>query len=138
MSEKIVGVDVLLEVNLGTEETPEYKKLGGQRGATLNRSGETIESTTKDSDSWREYLAGFKEWSLDCDGTVVVDDEAYDTLEDAFDDKKAIHARIKMPSGKEYEGNVIITDFPIELPYDDLVTYSLSLTGTGKLNRKKN
>jgi len=135
MSEKIVGVDVLLEVNIGTADIPVMKKLGGQRGATLNRTKETIESTTKDSNGWREYKSGFKEWSLDCDGTVVVNDEAYDMLEDAFDDKTPIQARVLMPSGKEYSGDVLITDFPIELPYDDLVTYSLSLTGSGQLKK---
>jgi len=136
MSEKIVGVDVLLEVNKGTVDEPDFIKVGGQRGATLNRTGETLESTTKDSEGWREYVGGFKEWSLDCDGVVVVNDEAYDLLEDAFDNNEPIQVQIQLPSGKGYTGQTNITDFPVELPYDDLVTYSLSLQGSGKLVKK--
>lgn len=40
---------------------------------------------------------------------------------------------LEMPSGKRYEGNFTITDFSLDLPYDDLVTYSISLQGNGPL-----
>ena len=33
-----------------------------------------------------------------------------------------------------YKGKAIITDFPIDAPYDDAATYSLTLQGTGELS----
>ena len=122
---KIKGIDVLVKVGANA--------IGGQRGATLNRSGEAIDATTKDSAGWKENLAGLKEWSVDCDGLLVVDDTAYDALETAFMASEAVTIEIAMPSGKKYSGSALVTDFPIEAPYDDSVTYSVSFIGTGAL-----
>ncbi len=110
------------------------KVLAGQQGATLNRSAETIDATSKDSDGgWKENVAGFKEFSIDCDGAFVESDEAFEELETAFLESEAVPVYIEFPSGRKYSGEVIITDFPIESPYDDIVKYSLSLQGTGAL-----
>lgn len=108
--------------------------LGGQRGATLNRSAETIDTTSKDSDGWSESVPGMKSWSIDADGVFVTTDAAYTTLETKFLAGETIVAYIEFAGGKKYEGTCIITDFPIEAPYDDLATYSVSLTGTGVLS----
>lgn len=110
------------------------KVLAGQQGATLNRSADTIDSTSKDSDGfWKESIAGWKEWSIDCDGAFVESDEAYTQLEDAYMASENLPVYIEFPSGTRYAGEVTITDFPIEMPFDDLVKYSLSLQGSGAL-----
>jgi len=124
---KIKGIDVLVKIGASA--------VGGQRGATLNRSGETIDTTTKDSEGWKENEAGLKEWGIDCDGLVVVDDTAYAALEAAFMASTEVTAEVAMPSGKKYSGTGIITDFPIEAPYDDEVTYSVSIVGNGALTQ---
>ena len=122
------------------------KILGGQRGATLNRSAETIDVTTKDGDYWSESVAGFRSFSIDCDGAYIQGDESLKTLNDAFEQGTAIEVIVYMNvevatpdttptySAKEkYEGKVIITEFSYDLPYDDLASYSMTLQGTGKL-----
>ena len=107
--------------------------LAGQRSATLNRSAETIDTTTKDGDGWAESESGMKSWSIDCDGAYIESDAAYGTLETAFLAGTKVDAYIQFPSGAKYSGKVVITDFPLEFPYDDLVTYSISLQGSGAL-----
>lgn len=110
--------------------------LGGQRNATLNRSAESIDATSKDTEGyWKESIQGFKEWSIDADGAYVTDDAAYAKLEEAFLNSENVDVYIQFPSGTKYEGNATITDFPIEAPYDDLVTYSLTLQGNGALKK---
>lgn len=110
------------------------KVLAGQRSASLSRSADSIDATSKDTEGgWKESLAGFKEWSIDCDGAFVESDEAYAILEDCYINSENVDVYIEMPSGTKYAGNTTITDFPIEFPYDDLVTYSLSLQGSGAL-----
>lgn len=117
-------------------DTPDPKVLAGQRGATLNRSADTIDGTSKDSEGgWKENLQGFKEWGVDCDGALVASDEAYDHLEEQFEAGEPVNVIIELESGKQYKGAAIITDFPIEMPYDDLATYSISLTGAKELTR---
>ena len=109
--------------------------LGGQRGATLNRSAETLDSTTKESDGWQENEAGNKSWGIDADGIYVADNSAYTRLEEAYLNSSHIGVYLELPSGTKYVGRAIITDLPIEAPYDDLVTYSVTLTGSGSLTK---
>jgi TP901-1 family phage major tail protein len=126
---KIKGIDVLIKIGSSA--------VGGQRGATLNRSGEAIDVTTKDSSGWKESEAGLKEWGVDCDGLVVVDDTAYAALEAAYMASTEVTVEVAMPSGKKYSGSGIITDFPIEAPYDDEVSYSVSILGNGELTQEE-
>ena len=109
--------------------------IGGQRGATLNRSAETMDETSKDSDGWKENGVGYKEWGVDCDGLLIESNEGYEALEDAFENGTAIELDITEPSGKKYTGSAFVTDFPVEYPYDDYSTYSMSFVGTGALTR---
>lgn len=116
------------------EDATTGKLLAGQRNATLSRSAETVDATSKDTAGfWKESLAGFKEWSIDCDGAFVESDAAYGLLETAFLNSKNVNVYIELPSGTKYKGNSTITDFSLEFPYDDLVTYSISLQGSGAL-----
>ena len=109
------------------------KVLGGQRGASLSRSAGTIDVTTKDSNEWREQESGIKEWSLTADGLLVEDDEAYGLLEEAYLNGTKVQVALETPGGNKYHGDAIITDFPLDVPYDDAVTYSLTFNGTGPL-----
>lgn len=136
MSRKVAGVDVLLKVKKDEAFVP----IGGQKGASLSRSAETIDVTDKNSNGWAESIAGIKSWSVDCDGFVCIGDEAYEVLEEAFENRQAIDVEIKVGDTDGYTrtGKAVITDFPEEYPSDDAVTFSLSLQGASPLARKKN
>lgn len=124
------GIDILVSVKSGDD----YVAVGGQRGATLNRSSETIDVTNKVSGDWKCSIAGLKEWSVDCDGLLLLDDAAYIALEAAFLAGDEVEIQIAgTKSALSFSGPAIITDFPIEAPYDDAATYSLSFTGAGAL-----
>ena len=133
MAEKVKGMDIMLEV--GNEEGT-TQQLGGQRSATLNRTSEAMDATNKTNNGWKEYVAGFREWSVECDGLVLESDSSYNVLEEAFFNNTPIIATMKMPSGTIYEGEVLVAEFPIEAPYDDLATYTATLTGAGELKKK--
>ena len=114
--------------------------LGGQRNATLNRSAETIDATSKDTEgNWMESIAGFKSWGVEMEAAYVADDAAYKVLEDAYLKGDNVYVLIifgqptDSSTGNAMTGEATITDFPIEVPYNDLVTYSLTLTGSGAL-----
>ncbi|WP_214834420.1 phage major tail protein, TP901-1 family [Exiguobacterium sp. s152] len=97
-------------------------------------SAESIDATSKDTEGfWNESLPGFKSYTIDADGAYVESDAAYEELETAFLNSENVDMYLEMPSGKRYEGNCTITDFSLDLPYDDLVTYSISLQGNGPL-----
>ena len=66
---------------------------------------------------------------------IVENNEAYSILEDKFMNSETITAVIVTPTQKAFQGEAIITDFPLEAPYDDAATYSVTFTGSGKLEK---
>lgn len=129
------GINFLLYANTGTVETPVWTKIAGQRGGTLNREYDTIDITTKDSDGFTDEDYNFGSWSIEADGLLVETDAGYLALEDAFENAEFLKVRFETLAGNKYEGNVLITDFPIEAPYDDSATYSITLNGKGKYTK---
>lgn len=125
------AVDFLIYVNTGTEQIPTYVKVAGQRGGTFNRSKDMLDATSKDSGSMKNNEYGLGEWTIEGDGLLIEDDAGYLALEDAFDLDKKVLVRWSTAAGNKYEGSALINELSNEAPYDDLATYSVSLTGDG-------
>ncbi len=96
----------------------------------------SIEVTTKDTgDGWKAYIAGSKEWSIDTDGLYINTDASMQALSTAFENGDPVCIKVYNKKAKKsmFGGLAVITDFPLEAPYDDSMTYSISLKGQGKL-----
>ena len=120
----IGGKDILLAVWDSTGA--KLMAVSGQKGLTINRSADSIEITSKDTQGgWKSKIAGMKEWSID----------SHKALAKAFDAGDPVC--IKVVNGKTkkgmFGGLAVITDYPVEAPFDDAVTYSLTLEGMGAL-----
>ena len=131
----VAGKDWVLQV-WSTADTPELLAIAGQRSLTINRSAATIDVSSKDTEGgWGAAIAGTKEWSIDVDGVYVASDDSMKVLSAAFTNGDLLC--IKIVNSKTttdlFGGLVAITDFPLEAPYDDAVTYSLTLSGNGPL-----
>ena len=136
---KQAGCDVLLKVakeGSGGSAPSEYTVIGGQTGATLNRSAETIDVTDKTNDGYKESMAGLKEWSIDCDGFVVIKDAGIDILDELFEARKPVYVEVTI-AGNKYTGSGYIVDYPMEMPLDSAVSFSLSIAGASKLSKVK-
>lgn len=132
---KIAGCDVLVKVaKAGADGAvpTAYTVVGGQTGATLNRSAETIDVTDKTNDGYKEYMAGLKEWSVDFDGFIVTSDAGITLLDECFESREKVYLEIVMDKRK-YTGSGYITDYPIEFPLDSAVSYSLTISGASPL-----
>lgn len=130
----VAGKDILLCVFSTAGD--KLLAISGQQGLTINRSADTIEITSKDTEGgWKSYLAGMKEWSIDNDGLYVPNDQSHGILSTAFENGDPVC--IKIVNGKTkvgmFGGLAVITDYPIEAPYDDSMTYSVTLSGMGAL-----
>lgn len=132
---QVKGINFVLSVNTGTDASPVWTKVAGQKGATLNRKASTIETTSKDSGNFKEFEAGFIEWSIDADGLLVQSDVGFSALETSFLAGTKIKVELATPTGDKYDGQVVVTDLPIDLPFDDMVTYKVSLQGSGELTK---
>ena len=130
----VAGKDILLSV--WSLDGSELLAISGQQGLTINRSADSIEITSKDTQGgWKSKIAGMKEWSIDNDGLYVPNDESHTVLSQAFENSDPVC--IKVINGKTKQGMfgglAVITDYPLEAPYDDAMTYSLTLEGMGAL-----
>lgn len=130
----IAGKDILLAIY--NEDGSQLLAISGQQGLTINRSAESIEITSKDENGgWKSKIAGTKEWSIDNDGLYVPGDESHILLSKAFD--KGEPVCLKVINGKTkkgmFGGLAVITDYPLEAPFDDAATYSITLEGMGAL-----
>lgn len=134
LTKAIAGKDIILSIWDATGS--ELLAIAGQQGLTINRDKDTYEVTAKDAKGgWKQFLGGFKEWSIDNDGVYVRSDNSHKKLKEAYESDDLL--LIKVTNQKEetdmFGGLVIVTSYPIEAPYDDAVTYTLSLQGTGAL-----
>lgn len=129
------GADVALYINTGTEDTPEYVKIAGQRSAELSRSAETIDTTTKDNDGWKTSISGMKEWSLSCEALIDLTGDGFSRLERAFNDGEQLFVQIKTEDGLGYEGSAYIVDFPLTFDPDGVITLSVEMAGASPLVR---
>lgn len=110
--------------------------VGGQRGATLNRGSETLDVSNKATEGgWKEFIQGAKEWSIECDGILMASDTGYEALETAYLGGTPVEVKINDGGTWGFKGNAIITDFPVEAPYDDALSYSVTFQGTGALTK---
>lgn len=130
----VAGKDILLAIYNG--DGSKLLAISGQQGLTINRSADSIEITSKDTaGGWKSKIAGMKEWSIDNDGLYVPGDESHSLLSEAFENSDPVC--IKVVNGKTkrgmFGGLAVITDYPLEAPYDDAMTYSLALEGMGAL-----
>lgn len=129
----VAGKDILLLVY---DDNDELLAIAGQRSLTLNRSADTVEVSSKDTEGgWKSSIAGMKEWSIETDGLYVASDTSMKKLSKAFRDSDPVCLVIKNIKTGSYMfgGQAAITDFPLEAPYDDALTYSITLSGNGPL-----
>lgn len=130
----VAGKDILLAIFDSTGMN--LLAISGQQGLTINRSADSIEVSSKDTvGGWKSKISGMKEWSIDNDGLYVPDDESHSELGKAFENGDPVC--IKVINGKKktgmFGGLAYITDYSLEAPFDDAMTYSISLEGNGAL-----
>ena len=119
-----------------TQTVSKLLAISGQQNLTINRSADTVEVSSKDTKGgWKKQIPGMKEWSIDNDGIYILNAESHKLLGQYFENGdmvclKVIDAKEKKPL---FGGLACITDYSLEAPYDDSMTYSLSFSGNGAL-----
>lgn len=130
----VAGKDILLGV--WSADGTKILAVGGQQSLTINRSADTVEITSKDTEGgWKSYIAGMKEWSIETEGIYVKNDESHKILSKAFDEGTPVCVKVYNNKEKKgmFGGLAVVTDYPLEAPHDDSTTYSMTLSGMGKL-----
>lgn len=130
----VAGKDVLLAVfNTAGDK---LLAVSGQQGLTINRSTDSIEVTTKDNaGGWKGKISGMKEWSIENEGLYVPDDETHKLLGKAFNTGEPVCVKVINGKTKKgmFGGLAIVSEYSMEAPFDDAMTYTISLEGSGEL-----
>ncbi|KYG34910.1 phage major tail protein, TP901-1 family [Alkalihalobacillus trypoxylicola] len=133
-AQAVAGKDIVLAVFDSTGS--DLLAIAGQQGLTINRSADSIEVTSKDTKGgWKSKIAGMKEWSIDNDGLYVADHASHKALSKAFNDGEFVCLKVinqKTRTGM-FGGLAILSDYSLEAPFDDAMTYSASFEGNGGL-----
>lgn len=133
-AQAVAGKDILLCVFDSTGAN--LLAIAGQQGLKINRSADTIEITSKDTTGgWKGYIAGMKEWSIDNDGLYVASDKAHQALSAAFSNGDPVCIKVINAKAKKgmFGGLASVTEYTLEAPYDDAMTYSITLSGMSGL-----
>lgn len=131
----VSGIAFLIKVNTGTEGSPVWTTVAGQRGATLNRSSSPIDVKSKDDNFWPNQIPGDREWSIDFDGLLIEGDAGLTALENAYQNNTKVQVHLMTPTSVKYQGYAILTDFTYEAPQDAEATASGTLEGAGVLSK---
>jgi predicted secreted protein len=113
-------------------------KLGANKIAeisnwSLDLGADDIEITSFDSEGWKEYLAGLKEWSGSIEGNLKTDDtNGQKAILNAWINGETLEFTFEVSSGVSFQGEAFVKP-SIEVPVDDKASFSCDITGTGAL-----
>jgi predicted secreted protein len=113
-------------VKLGTNKIAEISNW------SLDLGADDIEITSFDSNGWKEYLAGLKEWSGSIEGNLKTDDNGQKAILNAWLNGTKLSFTFEVSSSVSFQGEAFVKP-SIEVPVDDKASFSCDITGTGAL-----
>jgi predicted secreted protein len=100
---------------------------------SLDLGADDIDVTSFDSNGWKEYLAGLKEWSGSIEGNLKTDDtNGQKAILNAWLSGTPLTFTFEVSSGVTFQGSAFVKP-SIEVPVDDKASFSCDITGTGAL-----
>src|SRR5690606_38108970 len=100
---------------------------------SLDLDADDVDTTNFDSNGWREYLAGLKEWSGSFEGNFVASDTSgQKAILSAWAAGDKVSLTFQVAQGIEFTGEAYVKP-SIETPVDDKATFSCDFQGTGPL-----
>lgn len=104
--------------------------IAGATSCNISVSAEVLNTTTKGSGDWVSNMAGLKSWNVDCDCLFSIEDFSYI---EKVGTEVAIEVNV---AATIYTGKAIINDLKINSGTGEVVTYNLTMTGTGDFKKK--
>ncbi len=134
-SNAMAGKNVLLYIATdGTQSSPTWTLIGGQRGDDLTQEGEEIDASHKTSGGWKVKLQGLKEWSIDLESVFIMNDTGVAALQSAFRSGTECYFKYEYANGSYQTGYGSIVNFNVKAPHDGVVTVTGKIVGSGAIS----
>jgi len=94
---------------------------------------DNIETTNFDSNGWKTYIQGLKEWSGSLEGNFVpTDTTGQQAIINAFAGGTSVSLELRIDTTKKITGTALIEGISIEVPVDDKQSLKCDFSGTGQ------
>lgn len=117
-------------------------QLSGRTAANIGRSGKRISAVDFDSDGYEDGLTASISAKLELPGNFLPTDAGFTTAEYAFENLLEGYVWVTLPKsssayskGRVYKAPASITDLPLDVPADGIITGKISIAVNGKLTR---
>src|SRR5690554_1363062 len=122
-SKGIDGASVLLMVNMGDDETPNWTAVAEQTGLSTENSRKLIEASSKDSDHTK-WSYGKQDGTVTLESLYVPNDAAFKAIEEAMNNKEIVILR-RTENGEDIEeATALVSTISKEWPDNDASTCS--------------
>lgn len=138
VSSAVAGKKFLLYVAYDSK----WNLVGGLRDTGLTISQEGIDASSKDNDGWGESIAGARNWEASAEivvkstneGDAIVENWVLDdVLQDTIPALK--FAFVNAIDKTYYHGFGVVTSYELSASYDDVMTKSISISGSSKITK---
>ncbi len=102
---------------------------------SLDLGADNIDVTSLDSDGWKEFIAGLKEWSGSAEGNFdSTDTNGQTALYNAWLNGTSVSAEFRLGAATpKFSGSILVSGIGVETPVEDKVSISFEFQGTSTL-----
>lgn len=134
-----LAVDIIPEEIASGSVATYPLRLSGRTAANVGRSGNRTSAVDFDSDAYADGLTTSIEQTLECPGNWIPLDPGFATAEYAFTELRECYVWLELPrisnaysKGRTYKGACSITDLPLDVGADSIITGNISLAFNGR------
>ncbi len=112
-----------------------WQRVAQQRDGGNDRSSETVDGRVKEDEGWPKNIVTGLTWSVSCEGAMEPNDDTLIHLKDRWRAQEGVFIQIdrRKIGGISEEGPALITKYSEGFSNNQLVSYTLELTGNGPL-----
>lgn len=107
--------------------------VGRARDVNLSLDSDLADTTTRDTDGWKDFEQGLKEWSIDVEQLYVSNNAAMRTIIAAYIGGTKLAVVLTDTDGNADSGQVLVQNIKRGEPLGDSVTLQCTLKGCGAL-----
>lgn len=132
------GETIKAYYNVGTYATPSFATaMEGEISGGLTFTMTPRETTDKGDANWATFIAGIRNWTIECSGHIDNSNTAFDkVMDDALTSTQVLtKIEFKTIDSNKYSGDIWQTTIGLNGSHDGVQDFNFSFQGTGVLSQ---